>query len=362
MSVLASVGLTLAVAVVSGGVLALLASHLRYRARVLEARDRVEGALRAEDAAWLLLDHLRSADSLLLGVFPLEEAVAGELRPKLRERLRAEDEVWNVEGRALWIRLDAPAEHVPAVAERLAKSLTVLAPAGGWLRMVAPPRDAAALTARFRESPGPMDSCGEWRVEPADWPRAEEETPDPASPGVDPTTGAMEASRAPRAFRAALAAHRRRNESLSVLRVDVDRLREYNRGPGGHAAGDAILREVARTLMACCRETDPVARLEEDEFLIWLPAGPVEAEKVAGRLCARVRETAVTLEGESYRCTIGVGVASFPEHGQSPRTLIESAEWAQAAAKSRGRGTLAVFEEAMRPATRTDTSLSEEQF
>ena len=86
-----------------------------------------------------------------------------------------------------------------------------------------------------------------------------------------------------------LAAHRRDGQTLSVLLVDLDDFKQVNEHLG-HAAGDDVLRRVARTLRDAARERDTVARQGGDEFAVLAPDTDADgAELLAARLRQRLR-------------------------------------------------------------------------
>ena len=122
----------------------------------------------------------------------------------------------------------------------------------------------------------------------------------------------------------------------ALLYVDLDGFKAVN-DRLGHAAGDALLREVARRLRAVVREGDLCARLGGDEFAVLLrDAAQEEAVVVAERLVAAVREP-VVLGGTSARVGASVGVAATGAAADGDE-LVRLADAAMYAAKGAGRG------------------------
>jgi diguanylate cyclase (GGDEF)-like protein/PAS domain S-box-containing protein len=135
----------------------------------------------------------------------------------------------------------------------------------------------------------------------------------------------------------------RAGHSVAVLFLDLDRFKQVN-DTLGHAAGDDLLRDVARRLRRCVREGDTVCRLGGDEFVIILEG------LNAGRYAAVVAEKVITALGEPFSAGsssvfIGasVGIVTFPETEGDPNTLLRCADIAMYQAKQRGRGNFQFF-------------------
>lgn len=137
----------------------------------------------------------------------------------------------------------------------------------------------------------------------------------------------------------AAAARRTDAAGYAVMMVDLDRFKMVN-DRWGHAAGDAVLAEVARRLSANLRAGDLVARMGGEEFLVALPAtGLPDARRVAERLREAVRETPFTLPGgETLRVTASIGLALAEGGGAEPaQSVIDRADKALLTAKTAGR-------------------------
>ncbi len=138
----------------------------------------------------------------------------------------------------------------------------------------------------------------------------------------------------------ALTLGQRHGHGFAVALFDLDGFKEVN-DRFGHAAGDSLLVEVGCRVRRALRETDTLCRYAGDEFVVLMPGARCDASLSA--LIQRIEdcfERAFQLEGQSIRIGASIGVACFPEHGQSVDELLRHADAAMYRAK--GRGGLAV--------------------
>jgi diguanylate cyclase (GGDEF)-like protein/PAS domain S-box-containing protein len=141
-------------------------------------------------------------------------------------------------------------------------------------------------------------------------------------------------------------AHRYRHR-IAVIFVDLDEFKQVN-DTLGHAAGDELLKAVARRLTESVREADTVARLAGDEFTLILP-GLNYAEDVSAisrKLLDALRSPFV-IDGQDIRVTSSGGIALYPEDGHDEETLLRNADTAMYRAKERGRDNFQLFSPAM---------------
>jgi diguanylate cyclase (GGDEF)-like protein len=131
---------------------------------------------------------------------------------------------------------------------------------------------------------------------------------------------------------------RRLRRAFSVLLADVDRFKQYN-DTHGHLAGDAALVKIAEVFRKTTRQVDCVARYGGEEFVVMLlEANMATAALVAERIRARVAEQDL---GEGS-LTLSIGVADYPDGGETPEELIATADAAMYRAKSGGRNQVVV--------------------
>ena len=135
----------------------------------------------------------------------------------------------------------------------------------------------------------------------------------------------------------ALAAAARDGRIVAVAFIDLDRFKPVN-DEYGHAAGDALLREVAARLSAGIRAVDTVARVGGDEFVVILssPESPDAVKTVVQRLIVEIGRPVDVL---CHRVMVGcsVGVAMYPANGRDAITLLRHADAAMYEAKESGR-------------------------
>jgi diguanylate cyclase (GGDEF)-like protein/PAS domain S-box-containing protein len=131
--------------------------------------------------------------------------------------------------------------------------------------------------------------------------------------------------------------------NLVVLFVDLDNFKLVNDSLG-HAAGDELLRTVARRLQGCLRQTDTVARFGGDEFVVLL-LGEVETDvlRVVDRITEALRRP-VELAGSMHYVTASIGYARCPQHGDEAGVLLQRADIAMYQAKARGRNCAVGYE------------------
>lgn len=130
----------------------------------------------------------------------------------------------------------------------------------------------------------------------------------------------------------------RAEQSLGILMLDLDHFKKFN-DTYGHDAGDTVLRETASHLSKSIRVEDIVCRFGGEEFVVILPTADLNAAyNRAEKIRSKLRELTVLHQGQSLgMVTISVGVAALPDHGTSPKELLEAADAALYRAKREGR-------------------------
>ena len=131
----------------------------------------------------------------------------------------------------------------------------------------------------------------------------------------------------------AIASAKRHGSTVAVLFFDLDGFKRIN-DTHGHAAGDGVLREVARRLALHRREEEAVCRNGGDEFLCFLlnPKGHSNIERIAREIIASVRKP-IELDGLSIVVGVSIGISVFPANGSTGESLIRDADAAMYSAK-----------------------------
>lgn len=152
-------------------------------------------------------------------------------------------------------------------------------------------------------------------------------------------------------LRTALQLAERRDEWVAVLFLDLDRFKAIN-DTLGHAAGDAMLKEVARRLRDCVRESDTVARMGGDEFTMLLSgltdresamsAGIHVAEKILAALAP-----AFILQEREFFISASIGLTLYPQDGREVSSLLKNADTAMYHAKAAGKDTFQFYQAEM---------------
>jgi diguanylate cyclase (GGDEF)-like protein len=135
----------------------------------------------------------------------------------------------------------------------------------------------------------------------------------------------------------------RNGRSAGLMFLDLDDFKAVNDALG-HSVGDALLVKVAQRLKHCLRDTDLIARVGGDEFLILLSslADPGDCALVADKIIAAVSRP-LELGERQFSITVSIGIAVWPADGSDAETLVRNADLAMYHAKSRGRNNFQYF-------------------
>lgn len=145
----------------------------------------------------------------------------------------------------------------------------------------------------------------------------------------------------------AIAQARRGNQKLAVMFLDLDRFKVIN-DTLGHAMGDRLLQAVTQRLEKCLRKGDTLSRFGGDEFTLLLPAihDSDDARQIARKLIRALQAPFQLAEHEVF-VGVSIGIAVYPEAGETLDQLIQSADIAMYHVKGRGKDGYRFYSQSM---------------
>lgn len=163
----------------------------------------------------------------------------------------------------------------------------------------------------------------------------------------DPLTGLPNRILLADRLQQAIAAARREKSHMALMFIDLDKFKPIN-DTLGHYIGDLMLKEVAKRMLECLRESDTAARIGGDEFVVLLPL--IEAEPDALAVAEKIRQALYLpfeIAGHDLNISSSIGIAVYPEHGLDEKSLLHNADIAMYYAKAAGRNCVMIFESGM---------------
>jgi diguanylate cyclase (GGDEF)-like protein len=143
----------------------------------------------------------------------------------------------------------------------------------------------------------------------------------------------------------ALAAAQRDHTHLALLFLDLDHFKPVN-DQFGHAVGDELLQAVAQRMLTCVRDSDTVACIGGDEFVLLLRNVSDQADQHAQAVAEKVRESLAqvfVIESHALSISCSIGIALHPQHGQTDIELAQHADQAMYQAKQVGRNRVVLY-------------------
>jgi diguanylate cyclase (GGDEF)-like protein len=135
----------------------------------------------------------------------------------------------------------------------------------------------------------------------------------------------------------------RHDQKVAVFLLDVDYFKQINDALG-HAHGDALLATVGQRLLSSVRESDTVARMGGDEFVIVMPDfRSLDDVLQCGRQIIENAAQPIPIGDQELSITVSVGIALYPEGGLEAGALLRNADTAMYAVKDAGRNSLSLF-------------------
>jgi diguanylate cyclase (GGDEF)-like protein len=163
----------------------------------------------------------------------------------------------------------------------------------------------------------------------------------------DPLTGLYNRRYMEEVLKQQLSRVTRQLHPLGIIMIDIDHFKLFN-DTHGHAAGDALLRELSRFLQSHIRGEDIACRYGGEEFTLIMPDASLEAARQRAEL---LRQEARHLRwrdaGQSHEAiTLSAGIAIYPQHGRTIENVLRAADAALYQAKQEGRDRVIVAERA----------------
>ncbi|MDI1309976.1 MAG: sensor domain-containing diguanylate cyclase [Methylotenera sp.] len=145
----------------------------------------------------------------------------------------------------------------------------------------------------------------------------------------------------------ALSYTKREKKMLAVMFIDLDLFKEIN-DLYGHETGDIVLKKISRQLVSCVRESDTVARMGGDEFVVLLPiVDDIEDVKLVASKIVEAVAQPIKVAKTHLHVTCSIGIAIYPQHGKDEKLLMINADMAMYQAKNSGKNQAKFFEESM---------------
>jgi len=166
---------------------------------------------------------------------------------------------------------------------------------------------------------------------------------------TDELTGLYNRRKCNELFEAELKRSTRYKHDLSLLMLDIDHFKKIN-DKFGHPVGDQAIKLVADTISGKLRNVDISARYGGEEFIIFLPETGIEGAKlVAERLRTEIENLPLMHDsGEPITLTASIGVANYPDCGETAEQLIECSDQALYTAKRYGRNRICTYQDMLR--------------
>lgn len=164
----------------------------------------------------------------------------------------------------------------------------------------------------------------------------------------DPLTGLANRNLLWDRLEQALHLAQRQKALVATVLIDLDKFKLIN-DTYGHEAGDVVLKVVARRLQASVRDSDTVARMSGDEFVLILANQP--SLRFTLRMVERLRQSfviPVSFDGREIPVGASVGVALYPHDGATAAELVRSADLAMYHGKQNGRNDVHFFSSDMK--------------
>jgi len=159
----------------------------------------------------------------------------------------------------------------------------------------------------------------------------------------DPLTGLPSLRLGKDRLEQAILGAQRHNLSAAVMFIDLDGFKDIN-DEFGHAAGDKVLIEVGQRIVTELRQTDTVARIGGDEFIVVMTN--IKQTKAISHVAVKIINSvnkAIAFQGAQLDVTASIGIAKYPLHGTTSSELMKNADKAMYSIKGTGKNNYAIF-------------------
>ena len=144
-------------------------------------------------------------------------------------------------------------------------------------------------------------------------------------------------------FKEEIKRSRKFNYKFCCLMIDIDYFKDFN-DRYGHIVGDAILRELSRTIQGNIRQIDLIGRYGGEEFSIILSETDKDAAQFAAeRIRLAIQDKHIRVYDEELKITVSIGISTYPCDGKEIEKLIDKADSALYQAKQSGRNRVCTF-------------------
>ncbi len=146
---------------------------------------------------------------------------------------------------------------------------------------------------------------------------------------------------------AAIVQAQRENQKVAVFMIDIDHFKQINDSLG-HSVGDLLLQAVGKRLLSSVRETDTVARMGGDEFVIVIPnfKSLSDVERFGLQMVKAVDQS-ISIGDHELNVTASIGLSIYPDAGLEAEQLLKNADAAMYVVKDTGRNGLHLFSQTM---------------
>jgi hypothetical protein len=141
---------------------------------------------------------------------------------------------------------------------------------------------------------------------------------------------------------------RRTREHFGLMFIDLDKFKPVN-DTYGHEAGDLLLKDAANRMQGCVRESDTVARIGGDEFVVLLAS--LKHDQDAHEVGEKIRHALnqpFKISGNTLNISSSIGIAIYPAHGDDEKELVKHADLAMYYAKENGRNNVTVYHQGLK--------------